>query len=176
MQQKYSLALRILHWLIGLMLLVMIGVGWYMASLPMESELKYEIYPVHKSFGLTVLGLVIIRIIVRFFSNNPPLPEGLATWERWLTKTTHFLFYLLMLVIPLVGFMSSDFQNFQVEFFGYEIPEIFTNNEGYAEIMHELHETFAYFLLLLIILHVAGTIKHRWFDKGSDTDVLKRML
>ncbi|WP_417447024.1 cytochrome b [Kangiella sp.] len=176
MQQKYSLTLRILHWLIALMLIVMIGVGWYMAGLPQESEIKYEIYPWHKSFGITILGLVIIRIVVRLFSNNPPLPSGLATWEKWLTKVTHALFYILMIAIPVVGYLSSDYQGFDVEWFGVPIPGLVADNEDTAHLMHEVHEILAYSLLLLIILHLAGTIKHRWFDKGSDTDVLKRML
>ena len=176
MQQKYSLTMRILHWLIGLMLLIMIGVGWYMAGLPMESELKYEIYPIHKSFGITVFGLVLIRIVVRLFSNTPALPSGLATWEKALTKITHLLLYVLMLAIPVVGYLSSDFQGFDVEWFGIPIPELVEDNEDYAHLMHEWHEILAYSLLLLIILHLAGTIKHRWFDKGSDTDVLNRML
>ncbi|MCW9027547.1 MAG: cytochrome b, partial [Kangiella sp.] len=113
MQQKYSLTLRVLHWLMALLIIVMIGVGWYMAGLPQESELKYEIYPVHKSMGITLLGLVIIRVFARLFSKNPPLPEGLATWEKWLTKIIHFLFYVLMIAIPIVGYLSSDYQGFE---------------------------------------------------------------
>lgn len=176
MQHKYSLTLRILHWLIGIMIIVMIGVGWYMAGLPQESELKYDILEIHKSFGVTILGLVIIRIFVRLFSKTPSLPSGLATWEKWLTKITHFLFYLLMIAIPTVGYLSSDYQGFDVEWFGMAIPGLVADNEDTAHLMHELHEIFAYSLLLLIMLHVAGTIKHRWFDKGSDTDVLKRII
>jgi len=176
MQEKYSLTLRILHWLMAVALILMIAVGWYMAALPQESDIKYDIYPIHKSIGITLFVLVVIRIIVRLFSKAPPLPSNLASWEKWLTKITHFSLYLLMIAIPVVGFLSSDYQGFTVAWFGIEIPELVTDNENIATVMHESHEILAYLLLVLIVLHIAGAIKHRFFDKDKQNDVLKRII
>lgn len=117
---KYTLLMRILHWLIAVLILGMIGVGWYMAGLPDEHPTKYDIYPIHKSIGITLLGLVVIRLLVRFFSPIPKLPRELSGWEKVLTKTVHFLLYLLMILVPISGYMMSDFAGFPVEWFGIE--------------------------------------------------------
>ena len=173
---KYTLLMRILHWLIALLILGMIGVGWYMAGLPDDHPTKYDIYPIHKSFGITLLGLVVIRLLVRFFSPIPELPRALAWWEKLLTKTVHFLLYLLMLLVPISGYMMSDFAGFPVEWFGIEIPGFVEDNMESSQGALDAHGLLPYILLGLIVLHLLGLLKHRFLDKNKDTDVLKRML
>lgn len=173
---KYSLTMRVLHWLIALLILGMIGVGWYMAGLPDEDPVKYDIYPVHKSIGITLLGLIVLRLLVRFVSPIPKLPNELAGWEKVLTKTTHFLLYLLMLLVPISGYLMSDFAGFPVEWFGIDVPGFVPDNMDNSENALSAHGILPYILLGLVILHILGSLKHRFIDKDKNTDVLKRML
>ena len=173
---KYTLLMRILHWLIAILILGMIGVGWYMAGLPDEHPTKYDIYPIHKSIGITLLGLVVIRLLVRFFSPVPKVPQELAWWEKLLTKTVHFLLYLLMLLVPISGYLMSDFAGFPVEWFGIEVPGFVEDNMDSSQGALDAHGILPYILLGLIVLHLLGSLKHRFLDKDKNTDVLKRML
>lgn len=173
---KYTLLMRILHWLIAILILGMIGVGWYMHGLPDDHPTKYDIYAIHKSTGITLLGLIVIRLLVRFISPVPKLPQQLSRWEKWLTKITHFFLYALMVLIPISGYMMSDFAGFPVEWFGIEVPGFVPDNMGNSESANSAHGVLPYILLGLVILHLLGTLKHRFIDKNKDTDVLKRML
>jgi cytochrome b561 len=173
---KYTLLMRLLHWLIAILILGMIGVGWYMSGLPDEHPTKYDIYAIHKSIGITLLGLIVIRLLVRFFSPIPELPKELSWWEKLLTKTVHFFLYLLMLMVPVSGYLMSDFAGFPVEWFGIEVPGFVPDNMESSEGAQSAHGILPYILLGLIGLHLLGSLKHRFLDKNKDTDVLKRML
>ncbi|RDX38149.1 cytochrome b [Kangiella sp. HD9-110m-PIT-SAG07] len=173
---KYTLLMRILHWLIAVLILGMIGVGWYMAGLPDEHPTKYDIYAIHKSIGITLLGLIVIRLLVRFFSPIPKLPQELAWWEKLLTKSVHFLLYTLMLLVPISGYLMSDFAGFPVEWFGVEVPGFVEDSMESSQDALDAHGILPYILLGLIALHLLGSLKHRFLDKGDNTDVLKRML
>ncbi|MBV36017.1 MAG: cytochrome B [Rickettsiales bacterium] len=173
---KYTLLMRILHWLIALLILGMIAVGWYMAGLPDEDPTKYDIYPIHKSIGISLLALIVLRLLVRFFSPIPKLPSELAGWEKVLTKTTHFLLYLLMLLVPISGYLMSDFAGFPVDWFGIEVPGFVPDNMDNSEKALSAHGILPYILLGLVVLHVLGSLKHRFIDKDKNTDVLSRIL
>ena len=167
--------MRVIHWLMAISILGLIAVGWYMQGIPDESPDKYALYPWHKSFGVTLLILFAIRLVVRLFSNVPPAPAALAGWEKLLSKVTHFVLYLLMLVVPLSGLMMSDYAGFPVALFGIELPDMLIDNEQRAELMHSIHSIIPYVLLGVVILHLLGALKHRFFDE-PESDVLKRML
>lgn len=173
---KYTLLMRILHWLIALLILGMIGVGWYMAGLPDNHASKYDIYPIHKSIGVSLLGLIVLRLLVRFFSPIPTLPKELSSWEKVLTKVTHFSLYLLMLLVPVSGYLMSDFAGFPVEWFGLEVPGFIEDNMDNSDKAHSAHGVLPYILLGLVLLHILGSLKHRFIDKNKNTDVLSRIL
>lgn len=176
MPQKYTLLMRSIHWLMALLILGTIAVGWYMDGLPDEAPNKYQIYDLHKSFGVTILVLAVLRLVVRAFSQVPAAPNTLATWEIWLSKIAVFLMYALMIVVPLTGFLMSDFADFPVKWFGIELPGFVDGNKDYRRLMHQFHGIVPYILLGIIGLHLAGSIKHRFIDKDPESDVLKRML
>ncbi|AOE50631.1 cytochrome b [Kangiella sediminilitoris] len=175
---KYPLTMRLLHWLIGILILGMIASGWYMHGLPDEEPLKEELYSLHKSFGITLLPLILIRLLVRLSSPIPELPPQMSWWEKVLSKLTHFLLYLLMFSIPLSGIIMMDYLGiFPLEWFGvFTMPDLIPDDMDMFEQLGEVHEILAYSLLGLILLHILGALKHRFMDKGKDTDVLKRMI
>jgi cytochrome b561 len=135
------------------------------------------LYPWHKSFGLLVLILVLLRLAIRLRASLPPLPNTLSTWEKAAAKTGHIALYTLMVVVPCMGYsMSSSFtQSDGVTFFGVNVPELLPKNDARFVVFQALHKYLAYTLLSLIVIHVVGALKHRFFDKDPRNDVLRRM-
>lgn len=173
---KYHLTSRILHWLMSLLIFGLLGLGIYMADfLPSDATNKFQIYDLHKSFGVMVLILVFIRIFNRFLHPAPTLPQGLPAIEKFASHVAHILLYVLMLVIPLSGYLMSNSYGFAVHFFTIEMPNLISTNPQIGRIFAKTHKFAAYGLIATIGLHVGGALKHRFFDK-PENDVLKRML
>ena len=175
---KYPPAMRVLHWVTGLMIIGMIGVGFYMANIPMDAPDKYTLYPWHKSFGLIVMLLVLIRLPVRWRGPLPDTAPGLQVWEQKLSHVVHILLYVAMLTMTFSGYLMSSFhpQVNGVDMFGwFTFPDLTPKSKDLSGAMHELHEICAITFCLLLVLHIGGVIKHRFFD-GPGKDVLQRML
>lgn len=180
---KYPLSMRILHWLRAIIILGLIWSGWYMTRLPETTPMEtFDLfYPNHKQFGVLVWLLAVVHLTIRWRNRAilPQTPAALTGWEKTLSHAVHRLIIALTLLVPLLGYsMSSSFtQSDGVPFFFFgDLPEVLPKNDDNFEIFDMLHEYGAYVLLGLIVLHVAGAVKHRLFDKGGETDVLPRML
>lgn len=180
---KYPLSMRLLHWARAVIILGLIWSGWYMTGLPETTPMEtFDLfYPNHKQFGVLVWLLALVHLTIRYRNRHtiPQTPQGLAGWEKLLSHTVHRLIMALTILVPLLGYaMSSSFtQSDGVPFFFFgELPELLPKNDDAFEVFAMLHEYSAYLLLGLIVLHVAGAIKHRLLDKGGETDVLQRML
>jgi cytochrome b561 len=170
---RYCGVAQALHWLVAALVLSQFGLGWWMSDLPL-SQLKFDLYQLHKSLGLTIFALVVVRLAWRLGHPPPPLPTGLPAWERTAARTTHALFYVLLLVQPLIGLLQSNAANFPVVVWGIlPVPALIGSDEGFAETLVEVHETVASVLLVLIALHVAAALRHHFLLKD---DVLRRML
>lgn len=174
-QQKYHIGLKILHWLMGALLLGMIGLGWYMAKYGEKLPNRGDLYSLHKSIGVTLLLLVMLRIVFRISTKIPPLPESIPSILRTLSRCVQYTMYLLMVVVPVFGYAMSNSAGFDVKLFGITLPKIFPTDKEAGGVFREGHEILAYSLLVLVLLHIAGVIKHRFFDK-KENDVLESML
>jgi cytochrome b561 len=170
----YPWSIRVLHWLMALLILGMIAVGWYMTGLPDKDPLRGTLYPLHKSLGILLLALVALRVALRFSTPIPPLPAGIPPRERLAAKAGHVLLYLGMIVVPLTGVVMSVAGGYGIAFFGIPLPAFMDVDKPLAHDARELHELLPYILLGVIALHVAGALKHRFFD-APENDVLKRM-
>jgi cytochrome b561 len=174
---RYGLVSRFLHWAMALLILVMIGIGAYMTELAREDPLRAQLYSMHKAVGVTILGLAIIRILWILVSRPPVMPAALQRWEVVLAKSTVGLLYLLMLATPVAGYLMSNTGGKPVSYFGlFELPVLMGENHDLHEALEEVHGILAFTILALVVLHVAGALKHRFMDKDPDADVLKRML
>ncbi|MBW6533147.1 cytochrome b [Sphingomonas sp. RRHST34] len=176
---RYSLPLRLLHWTRAALVIGMIAAGWLMTSLADAVPWKYgTLYPTHKSFGLLVLGLVVVQIAIRLSTGLPPCASALDAWEARLSKLVHGAMYMLLVAVPLMGYaMSSSYsQSDGVTFFGFPVPELLAKDDTRFAIFQSLHRILAYTLLAMVGLHVAGVVKHRYFDRRPGSDVLARML
>ncbi len=181
--QKYPLSMRLLHWARAVIILGLIWSGWYMTGLPEDTpgETFGFFYNNHKQFGVLVWLLALVHLTIRWRNRHtlPQIPEQLTSWEKMLSHAVHRLIMLLTIAVPMLGYsMSSSFtQSDGVPFFFFgHLPEVLPKNDDAFVVFDTLHQYSAYVLLALIVLHVAGGLKHRLQDKGGKTDVLPRML
>lgn len=173
---KYSLSSRILHWSMAAIIIFLLWLGIYMSHfLSKEATNRMDFYNLHKSLGVLILALIFVRIINRFIKKPPALPNSLPKWEIFAAQITHFLLYLSMILIPLSGYLMSNSFGYAVKFFGIKLPFLVKTNFDLGKIFSEIHELAAYSLIGLIVFHIAGALKHRFFDK-KENDVLNRMI
>lgn len=179
--RRYGSVAMLLHWVIALSIIGMIGLGLYMHDLPLSDPQKFTLFQLHKSIGLTILGLSVFRLLWRWVNRLPPLPDGLKAWERFAARFTHVAFYVLMIGIPLVGWamVSASPWGLPTYWFGVaQVPHLpyFSTAPNKAELEGTLK--FVHFWLAmgavgLLFLHVGAALKHHFILKD---DVLKRML
>lgn len=172
---------KALHWLMAAIILTLIVVGIYMADLPRETaEQKayaFQFYDLHKSFGVIILGLIFLRLVWVRLSPAPELPSAFSPKERKVVKALQSLLYLLMIVVPLSGYLMSNAGGYPIHVFGlFEMPALIGKSKDIGGFAHELHEIAGWAILATVALHMAGALKHRLKDKGGETDILKRML
>jgi cytochrome b561 len=177
---RYPTSLRILHWVRALLVAGLLWAGWHMTGLNDEVASKYELYyPWHKSFGVLAFLVVLIQIALRVKTPRlPQPPETLARYERVSSRLAHRALYALLVIVPLMGYsMSSTYtMSDGVFFFGVNLPELLGKNDDWFVVFQWLHKVLAYTLLGLVLVHVAGALKHRFFDRDPRSDVLRRML
>ncbi|MDG1096515.1 MAG: cytochrome b [Methylophilaceae bacterium] len=194
MNKRYTKIAIILHWLIAFGILGMFAFGWYMTGLPRESpeQMSYDLFDwgiytweltkessprafyfnLHKSIGITLLGLIVIRILWRITHNPPALLTSYKAWERKLSTSAHHLLYLLMVLVPLSGLIMSVAGKYGVKWFGLDfIAGI--ENKPIREIFHETHEIAGLIFLAIIVLHILGALKHKFIDKD---ETMQRIL
>jgi cytochrome b561 len=172
-QARYGTVAQTLHWLIAALVLVMFGLGWYMAGLPLSLR-KFELYQLHKSIGVTIFVLAAVRLLWRLFNPAPPLPASMPTWQHAAARASHVLLYLVLLAQPLIGFLQSNAVNFPIVWWGMvRLPALIGTDEALGEALLEVHVWNSRLLLVLVLVHAAAALRHHFVLKD---DVLRRML
>lgn len=182
-RSSYSRAAITLHWLIALLLIGNFLGGVFMGDLlapsatPEQKQLGFKIIQFHKSMGLTILVLSLLRLATRLVSSPPPLPAHMTSTERLLAKATHWAFYAVMILVPLTGWVmvSASPLGFPTLWFGlFEWPHLpIETSKATSDAASEAHEIIAFAGAGLLLLHVAAALKHHYMDRD---DVLARML
>lgn len=190
---RYTRTAIVLHWLIALGIFAMFALGWYMTGLPKEApkassfdlfdlgiytlQVAEPISPrtlyfnLHKSMGVTLLALIVLRILWRLTHEPPALLASLQVWERKLAKAGHHLLYLLMIAVPVSGLIMAIYSKYGVKWFGLPfIPGL--GNDPMRKAYEQVHEILGIVLLVVVIVHVLGALKHKFIDKD---ETLKRM-
>jgi len=190
---KYTNVAIALHWLIGIAILFMFVLGWFMTELPKETPktssfdifnlglITWEVeeeqsqrsfyFNLHKSVGLSLLMLIVLRMYWRFTNRPPAFLSSMKLWEKRLAKATHHSLYLLMFLIPLSGIIMSAGSKYGIKWFGIKVIPGF-DDKASMELFYEVHEIFGLLLLLLLIFHILGAVKHSIVDKDG---TLRRM-
>lgn len=170
---SYTRTAIALHWLLAFGLVGTFMVGVYMHELPLSPD-KLKIYSWHKWAGVTLFMLAVLRLLWRFSHRPPAAPGHMPRWQQLVAEAVHYLLYLLMLAIPLSGWLMSSAKGFQVVYFGVlPIPDLIGKNPDLGNFLKEVHETLNFLLLGLVAAHAAAAIKHHLIDRD---DVLSRML
>lgn len=170
---SYTRTAVALHWLIALAILCAFPLGLYMHELQLSPR-KLQLYSYHKWIGMVVLLLAVVRLLWRSAHRPPPLLAGTPRWQAIAAQATHLGLYLLMLAIPLTGWLMSSAFGIQVVWFGLiPLPDLIGKDKQLGELFKEVHESLNATLVLLVLLHSAAALQHH-FIKHDGT--LARML
>ena len=162
-----------LHWLIAVAITGSFSVGLYMADLPL-SPLKLRLYSWHKWAGVTIFLFVAVRLGWRLLHRPPELPASMPPWQSKTAVATHVLLYLLMIAVPLTGWLMSSAKGFQTVYFGVlPLPDLLAKNDELGELLEELHSLLNFSMAALVVAHIGAALKHHFIDHD---DVLTRML
>ena len=169
---KYTRVAMLLHWATVVLVAALFAIGWTMTDLP-KGPARGEIYALHKTIGITVFLLTLLRLWWRVRHRPPALPEAIPGWQRKLAHGVQHLFYLMLVVQPLLGYVSSSFTVHPTQYLGVRLPVWATPDPVLNQLFSGLHEAGAVLLLSLIGLHVLGAVSHL-VREGSG--LLRRML
>ena len=163
---RYTRPAVLLHWLMALMILGSFSVGLYMADLPV-SPTRLKLYNWHKWAGVTILALSALRLLWRL-AHRPPADLPMPAWQAKAAHLTHGLFYALFFAVPLVGWAYSSAAGFPVVWLGVlPLPDFVPVDKPLAEILKATHGNLAFALAGLVLLHVAGAVKHQFIDRDG---------
>jgi len=191
--QKYSKPAIILHGLTGLLILIMFAIGWYMAELPKDMpktatldlfdlgfytmQFAEAITPrtfyfnLHKSIGVTLFLLILVRVYVRFSHPAPAFPATMKAWEVRVADLAHKSLYVLMVAVPVAGVIMAVNSKYGIKWFGLPLVGGLDNTDM-REAFKEIHEILGAVFITLIVVHIAAAIKHKVIDKD---EVMSRM-
>jgi cytochrome b561 len=173
LEPRYTLPAVLLHWLLAVLILTMIGLGYYMTELPRNTPERAFFVNLHKSLGLLTAGLVVIRICWRGSHPPPPLPASVPSWQQRASVVSHRLLYVFMLLQPITGYLTSSFGKYGIAFFGLPLPNWGWDDPQLREIAVGAHRTIVIILMALIVVHVLAALKHLLVDRDH---VFARML
>ena len=190
----YTKTAKVLHWLIAIGIFIMFGIGWFMADLPKEvpKQTAFDVFDLgiytwqsaeaisprnfyfnlHKSVGVTIFALIIIRVLWRLSHKPPALLASYKEFERKLAKGTHYLLYLLMVALPLSGLIMVIYGKYGVKWFGIDLFGGL-DSKPMRDAFKEVHEIIGLIILAVLALHILGALKHKFIDKD---ETLSRML
>lgn len=182
---RYTAVAIGLHWLIAAAIIANLLLGWWMHDALKIAEtqaLAITGVQLHKSLGLTVLALSLLRLMWRLTHRPPPLPAHMPDWEQWAARAAHWTFYVLMIGVPLSGWLMVSAQwdggkplNVPTLWFGlFEVQHLFGLNESaeafratFAHNAEETHEWLAKGTAVLLVLHIGAALKHHFIQRDS---------
>jgi cytochrome b561 len=170
---SWGLAARFFHWLMAALIFAQIALGWTAVSWRL-SPLKLELFVWHKSVGMLLLVLLVLRLLWRLGNPPPVHPEGLASWEKRAARIVHALLYVLMAALPMTGWVISSASNIPFKVFWlFPLPAIVAPSQALAEQAARMHLAQVLLLSLLLIVHIGAALRHHYVRRNG---VLLRML
>jgi cytochrome b561 len=176
---SYGAVAKTLHWLIALAIICMLILGWGFDFMP-ENWPQFALVQLHKSVGITILLLSLLRLVWRLMHATPPLPAHMPAWERTAARVSHILFYTFIILMPMSGWamVSASPLGLPTVLYGFLpwphlpiLPDL-QNKKEISHLMGRMHGLIAYGLTGLLAVHIGATLKHHFIDRD---DVLTRM-
>ena len=173
-KDRYGRVSRLLHWTIAILFISLIPMGIFSSMIPEETSYRNAYYVVHKTIGVTVFLLVIVRLIWNKISKRPALDNTLTPTEKKLAHRAHNILYFMLLVIPITGFMMTSYHGYGTFFFFWELPPLWEQSNVY-QIWGGFHKYLLPYIVYIILgAHVLGALKHQFIDKHDSA--FKRMV
>lgn len=170
---RYTTTAIVLHWLVAVLIGAAFVLGLVMTDMELSPE-KLQYFSWHKWLGVTVFALVVVRLVWRAKHQAPPLPLQMPGWQIRVAQGLHHLLYLLMVLVPVTGYLMSCAAGVQVVYFGVlPLPMVLEKNHDLKELFEEVHELLANGMAVAVAIHVAAALKHQWIDRDK---ILSRML
>lgn len=172
--EHYGLVSKLLHWLIAILIIVLLGIGWWMVDLTYYDKWYTDALLWHKSLGVCVGLLVFLKLGWRSTTANPHAQSSLTSFETMASQLVHYFLLLAMLIIPVSGYFVSTSEGASIEVFNwFSFPAFIEINENTRDIAINIHYYIAYATLAVVMLHASAALKHHFIDKDN---TLKRML
>ena len=164
---------QLLHWIVFALILTMAYLGLTMGDLPNGPD-KIQTYALHKSIGITILALVALRLLWRFYAGTPRPVAGTPRWQERIASSTHWAIYALLLAMPLSGWVLNSAAGFPLQWFHLvNLPHIVDKNHDLHELAEEVHEIMFWMLAFLVVAHAGAAFYHHIFQRDA---TLARML
>jgi cytochrome b561 len=162
-----------LHWLMLIALVGAFTMGLYIQELSF-SPTKLQLISYHKWAGVTIFAVLLFRIYWRLTHRPPALPAAMPRWQQHLAEATHLLLYVLMVLIPISGWLMSSAKGFQTVWFGLlPLPDLLDKNKELGDFLKEIHLLLNLALAATVFAHAGAAFKHHFINRD---DVLTRML
>ena len=172
-ERSWGAAARTFHWLVAAIILVQFVLGKVAEGMSI-SPAKIDTFVWHKSLGVTVLLIVLLRLAWRLFDSPPDAPAGIPPRETKLAAIGHWLLYVLMFAVPLSGWWVSDASRVPFEaYFVVPMPDLIATDRAAQETASTVHEILTNALLAVAAVHVAAALWHHFYHRNA---VLRRML
>jgi cytochrome b561 len=179
---EFSTFSKTVHWLLAAIIFILIIMGIYMGDLPTvtaeEERFFLQLYTIHQSIGIVVILLVAIKITRMLITGpQPQLPAVFAGKERMLIRSIKKLLRILMLLLPLNGYLMSNANGDSIVFFWlFELPALVGKSESLYTALYAIHMIGGWLMLLVILAHVAIIFKYWLENEGTEKDIIRRML
>jgi cytochrome b561 len=167
---SYTRTAVFLHWLLVAALFGQIAFGWFLESVPRNTPARTIYVNLHKSTGLVIALLILLRVYWRLRHAAPPLPSWMPGWERRIAKSSHMLLYVCMLLMPTSGYLASNFSKFGVNFFNkIKFPPWGIDDQSIYNVLNGTHVVTSYVFVTLIGLHILAALRHLLLRDGIFT-------
>jgi len=164
---RYTSIAIILHWVMALLIFVTWSIAIAIDDMPL-SPARITGLSWHKWLGVTIFFLVILRLLWRAIHPAPPLKVQMPAWQEMVMQLTHFTLYLLMVAIPVIGWLMSSAKGYTVNYFGlFELPDLVDKDKALGDQLKLIHELLANGLMVLVGLHILAALKHQFIDKDG---------
>jgi cytochrome b561 len=170
----YAKSAIAMHWIIALLIFAAFGLGLYMTDIPGFTPTKLKLFSYHKWIGITVLIFAVLRVLWRLTHPAPGPVPGMPKWQHAAAEAAHLGLYLLILAVPLTGYLLSVAAGVKVVYLGlWELPMPFDKSDALKDIFGMAHEWLNWTMAAIVVLHILAALKHHVVDRDG---TLRRMV